>query len=213
MPYRFGEFTLDGDTRRLLRLDRELHLSPKAFDLLHVLIEHRSRAISRTELHEKLWPMTFVQDANLAGLVAEIRRALDDAADQPRFVRTVPRFGYWFIAVVSVAERAPAAAAKCWVLWAARQIALADGDNVLGRAPDAAVWIDASSVSRQHACIRIDGTAAVVKDLGSKNGTFLRGERLTGPAPLADGDEIQLGSVVVTFRIPAFGAETETAHR
>ena len=210
MTFRFDEFRLEGDTRRLLHRDREVHLSPKAFDLLHALIEHRARAMSRTELHERLWPSTFVQDSNLAGLAAEVRRALDDSADEPRYLRTVPRFGYWFIGQVTDGATPPSdrSPARCWLLWAGRQIALELGENILGRAPDATVWIDAASVSRQHARIRIDGTSAVLEDLGSKNGTFLRGERLTGPRPLMDADEIQLGSVVVIFRIPSRTDET-----
>ena len=210
MTFRFDEFRVDGDTRRLLQRDREVHLSPKAFDLLHTLIEHRARAMSRAELHERLWPSTFVQDSNLAGLAAEVRRALDDSAREPRYLRTVPRFGYWFIGQVAdgttpAPDRSPV---RCWLLWAGRQIALEHGDNILGRAPDATVWIDAASVSRQHALIHIDGSSARVEDLGSKNGTFLRGERLTGSRPLADADEIQLGSVVVVFRIPSLADET-----
>ena len=101
MTFRFDEFRVEGDTRRLLHHDREVHLSPKAFDLLHTLIEHRARAMSRAELHERLWPSTFVQDSNLAGLAAEVRRALEDSADEPRYLRTVPRFGYWFIGQVA----------------------------------------------------------------------------------------------------------------
>ena len=170
MTFRFDEFRLEGDTRRLLHQDREVHLSPKAFDLLHALIEHRARAMSRTELHERLWPSTFVQDSNLAGLAAEVRRALDDSADEPRYLRTVPRFGYWFIGQVTDGATPPSdrSPARCWLLWAGRQIALELGENILGRAPDATVWIDAASVSRQHARIRIDGTSAVLEDSGQQ---------------------------------------------
>ncbi len=217
MTYRFDQFILDADTRRLLRQDHEVHLSPKAFDLLHQLIENHTRAMSKSELHDKLWPATFVQEANLAGLVAEIRRALDDSAEEPRFIRTVPRFGYWFVGL----EGSPASAApskvdgsapsrvegavpivRFWLVWEARQVALNEGRNVIGRAPDAAIWIDAPGVSRQHACIHIDGSSAVLEDLGSKNGTHLRGVRLTASEPLSDGDQIRLGSVVLTFRVP-----------
>jgi len=216
VTYRFDEFALDGDTRRLLRRDEEIHLSPKAFDLLYALVTHRARAMSRRELHEQLWPSTFVQDANLAGIVAEIRRALDDAVESPRYIRTVPRFGYWFIcqlvgAPAAVPGATPGGAIQCWILFAGRQVQLAPGDNILGRAPDAAVWIDETSVSRHHARTHVDVMTATLEDLNSKNGTFVRGERLTGPLSLADGDEIQLGSVVVTFRSPAASELTETA--
>ena len=128
----------------------------------------------------------------------------------------MPRFGYWFIgqlvgAPAAVPGATPSAAIQCWILFAGRQMQLAPGDNILGRAPDAAVWIDETSVSRHHARIHVDVMTATLEDLNSKNGTFVRGERLTSPLSLADGDEIQLGSVVVTFRSPAASELTETA--
>lgn len=91
--YRFGEFAIDTGTRQLLAEAAERHLSPKAFELLLTLIEFRSRAISKTELQERLWPSTFVGETNLATLVAEIRRALNDSAQDPAYVRTVHRIG------------------------------------------------------------------------------------------------------------------------
>jgi DNA-binding winged helix-turn-helix (wHTH) protein len=219
VTYRFDDFALDGDTRRLLRRNQEIHLSPKAFELLFALVTNRARAMSRRELHEHLWPATFVQDANLAGVVAEIRRALEDAVESPRYIRTVPRFGYWFIGPLAgspvEASRPPASGATstlpCWILFNGRQVQLVAGDNILGRAPDAIVWIDETNVSRHHARIYVDAMSATIEDLGSKNGTFMRGERLMAPRRLADGDEIQLGSVVITFRSPGAGDLTETA--
>jgi DNA-binding winged helix-turn-helix (wHTH) protein len=214
VTYRFDDFALDVGTRRLLRHDeQELHLSPKAFDLLTILVEHRSQAMSKTDLQEKLWPSTFVQETNLAGLVAEIRRALDDPAESPRYVRTVHRFGYWFVGNVDAEQQVEVVAspARYWLLWETRQIALNAGDNVLGRAADASVWIDAPGVSRYHARIRLEGTDATVEDLGSKNGTYVGGRRVMAPSPLTDGDQIRLGSVVIIFRIPPVAGSTETA--
>lgn len=212
VTYRFDEFTLDPDTRRLLRDGREVHLSPKAFALLILLVEGRGRALSKGDLHQALWPSTYVMDTNLASLVAEVRRALGDRAESPRYVRTMPRFGYWFVGPID-----PAAAGagvippvRFWLVWDTRQIALSEGENILGRAPDAEIWIDAPGVSRQHARIRLDGPEATVEDLGSKNGTFLGGRAVTGPSALNDGDQIRLGSVVVTFRIPAPAGSTAT---
>lgn len=213
MTTRFADFTLDPATRRLLRSDVEVHLSPKAFDLLTLLVRNRTQAMSKGDLQAALWPSTYVLETNLAGLVAEIRRALDDPAEAPRFIRTVPRFGYWFIGTVAdqAAVRPPdTGGIKSWVVWDQKQIALGDGENILGRSPDAQVWIDASGVSRHHARIRLSGGAATVEDLGSKNGTFLRGQRITSPLPIADGDQIRLGSVVLTFRIPRDVNSTET---
>ena len=156
MAYSFGAFTLDPGTRRLLRGTDELHLSPKAFDLLQLLIDDRRRAVPRTELHQRLWPATFVLETNLASLVAEVRRALEDSADDPQFVRTVHRVGYWFIGRINddgVEAAAKPRTTRYWLVWETRQVALNDGENIIGRAPDASVWIDAAGVSRHHARI------------------------------------------------------------
>src|SRR5262245_3995756 len=100
---------MDVGTRQLLEADREVHLSPKAFDLLAALLGARPRALSKAELHALLWPDTFVSEANLAVLVAEIRDAIDDDARTPRFVRTVQRYGYAFHGKArELAEPAPA---------------------------------------------------------------------------------------------------------
>jgi len=213
VTYRFGRFTLDTRTRQLLDDDDEVHLSPKAFELLQVLVRNRDRAMSRGELHEHLWPSTFVLETNLASLVAEIRRALGDAADDPRFLRTMHRFGYWFIGHVDEADtrEAPVGSVNYWVVWEGRQVRLAQGDNVLGRAPDATVWIEAPGVSRHHARIVVKEGNATVEDLGSKNGTFVRDHSASAPLALRDGDQIRLGSVVITFRIPPMAGSTATA--
>jgi len=213
VTYRFESFTLDSGTRRLLRDGQEVHLSPKAFDLLLSLVENRSRAMSRADLLQHLWPSTFVNETNLAGLIAEIRRALGDVADDPQFVRTMHRFGYWFVGSVregDAGEEPVKSAARYWLVWETRQVPLTEGDNILGRAPDAAVWIDALGVSRHHARIIVEGRDASVEDLGSKNGTFVGAERVTAKCRLSDGDQIRLGSVVITFRIPPPVGSTET---
>ena len=214
MRYQFEPFTLDSHTRQLLREGEEIHLSPKAFELLLALVENRSRAMSRADLHAKLWPSTFVLETNLAGLVAEVRRALGDAADDPQFVRTMHRFGYWFIGSVhegDAGEEPVKPIVKYWLMWETRQVPLTEGDNILGRAPDATVWIDALGVSRHHARIIVEGRDATVEDLGSKNGTYVGAQRVTAPYRLTDGDQIRLGSIVIIFRIPPPAGSTETA--
>lgn len=214
MTIRFGDFVLDSATRRLLRSGGEVHLSPKAFMLLSLLVENRAKAMSKADLQAALWPSTYVLETNLASLIAELRRALDDSAEDPQFIRTVPRFGYWFVGVIAAGASASAtpdpAMVRCWLIWEARQVALAQGENVLGRAPDAHVWIDAAGVSRRHARIRISGSDATVEDLGSKNGTYVRGEQVTAVHPIVDGDQIRLGSIVMTFRVPPPAHSTDT---
>ena len=214
MAYEFDEFALDLGTRRLLRNHEEVHLSPKAFDLLSVLIENRSKALPKAQLLETLWGSTHVAETNLAGLIAELRRALGDSAETPRYIRTIQRFGYRFVGTLRQ-DAAPAnpgkPTAKYWLLWEKRQIALGEGPNIIGRAGDVEVWVDAIGVSRHHARITINSGTAMLEDLGSTNGTYLRDVRVTAPCRLADGDQIRLGAVTITFRIPGLGDLTETS--
>ena len=187
---------------------------PKGFQLLLLLVENRSRAISRDELQQQLWPATFVLETNLAGLVVEVRRALGDNAEHPTFVRTMHRFGYRFIGdadETDLSSGSEGPAIKYWLLWETRQVPLPEGNNIVGRGDDASVWIDAPGVSRHHAQIFVRQGEATLEDLGSKNGTYIAGRRVTTPQRLANGDQIRLGSVVITFRIPEPPGATETA--
>jgi DNA-binding winged helix-turn-helix (wHTH) protein len=201
--FRFDVFVLDESSRQLLKAGHEVHLSPKAFDLLGHLIRARPRAVSKTELHESLWPKTFVTDASLGVLVTEIRKALDDTVRDSRYVRTVHKFGYAFKGDVIEID-VPATARPHVVYWLfspSRQIPLSPGVNVVGRDPQVTVWIDSPGISRQHARITIDGDRVTIEDLGSKNGTHVRGAAISRPTPLSDGDEIRFGSTGLTLRI------------
>ena len=201
---RFGEFTLDTDSRQLRQGETERHLSPKGFELLRLLIEHRPRALSKAELHERLWPSTFVSDATLSSLVAEVREALGEKARDGHFVRTVHRFGYAF-AETATEQGAPAPTAagraRCWIVWEFGHVGLPDGDHLLGRSADVAVWLESPTISRHHARIRVSGDGATIEDLASKNGTSVHGERIVGPTAVQDGDEIRVGSVPITIRV------------
>jgi DNA-binding winged helix-turn-helix (wHTH) protein len=211
--FRFGDFTLNTATRQLLLNGGEVHLSPKAFELLAVLVESRSRAVSKAELQERLWPSTFVEETNLAGLIAEIRRALRDPASQPLFVRTVYGFGYRFVGDVSTDQMTTAVQPGRTTLFLVsdeREMMLMEGANVIGRAPDATIQIDSPGVSRYHARILVADGLATLDDLNSKNGTFLDGEKITTSAALSDGREIRLGRVALTFRSATATSRTVT---
>ena len=209
---RLGDFTFDPDARQLLSGATEVHLSPKAFDLLRILVARRPRALSKQELHEHLWPATFVSEANLASLIAEVREALGDTARKPRFIRTSHRFGYAFSGeAVEVPDSPPSIqpTSFCWLVKDGKRLPLQPGENILGR-DDTGIQIDSPTVSRRHARIRISGTEAVIEDLGSKNGTFVRGERVSSAVRLKDGDQVQVGSVVSRFRMTSPKGVTAT---
>jgi len=210
--YRFDGFALNADTRQLMSAGAEVHLSPKAFELLMMLVVNRQRAVSKAELQQQLWPSTFVEETNLAGLVVELRHALADSASTPRFIRTVYGFGYRFVAEVTEGDaRSPGdvLAASCLVI-GDRPVILLEGANIVGRAPDATISIDGRGVSRHHARIHVSHADATIEDLGSKNGTLVNGNRVTTPVALANGDEIRLGAVTLTFRVAPPPSRTET---
>jgi DNA-binding winged helix-turn-helix (wHTH) protein len=212
----FGDATLDTDSRQLFRGpgSGEVRISPKALDLLRLLVDSRPRALTKKELLERLWPTTYVSETSLATLVREIRDALGDDARNPSYVRTVHRFGYAFCGAATEVSEIDASRAStglgCWLVWEAHQVPLLVGENILGREPEATAWLDAATVSRRHARIVISGSDATLEDLGSKNGTYLRGARVTGPTRLVDGDEIHVGSAVVRFRMTSAGGSTAT---
>lgn len=217
MKVRFGEFVLDPDSRQLFRGGAEVHLQPKAFDLLDLLVRSRPKALSKQHIRGQVWPETAVGDASVTVAVAELRSALGDDAKEPRYVRTVYGFGYAFAgeAQAEKAGGAPSTGVAPRVLWEKRVIPLVEGENVLGRDEDVTVRIDAPGVSRRHACIRVDGSDATIEDLGSKNGTYVGDgtSPITGPTALPDDSRLRLGRVLLVFRSSPEAGSTMTEHR
>jgi DNA-binding winged helix-turn-helix (wHTH) protein len=204
---RFDGFVIDSETRQLTRGGDEIHLSPKAFAVLCALVEKRPNVVAKADLFGQIWPDVFVVEGNLNVLVGEIRRALGDDPQEPRFIRTVHGVGYAFCAKAADLERGEAetpraaAGARFWLTWKTQTFALGDGDSIIGRDPRSQVWLEHDGVSRRHAQIRISGAERpTLTDLGSTNGTSVNGMRVNGPTPLADGDVIKVGSVSVKFR-------------
>jgi DNA-binding winged helix-turn-helix (wHTH) protein len=200
VSYRFGPFRLIPDQRRLEREGVALTLTPKAFDLLVVLVRHHARALSKDELLALVWPGSVVEEGNLAQQVLLVRRALEDAGD---CVATMPRHGYRFVATVIEEDHgkgAPIASPHC-LIWNDRETLLREGMTVIGRAEDADVCIPLPSVSRHHARVVVNGLDATIEDMGSKPGTWRAGLMLRGVVALASGDEIRLGAAVLTYRL------------
>jgi DNA-binding winged helix-turn-helix (wHTH) protein len=198
--YAFGDCILDPDTRQVCRAGRLVHLGPKAYELLQVLLAARPRVLSKIEIFERVWPETTVSESSLSTVVAELRDALGDVAREARYVRTVYGFGYAFAAKVTElsTEPAPLPASqpvRCRLLWGDRTLELSEGPHLIGRAPEALISIDDPAVSRAHARIAVADGVVTVEDLGSRNGTTRNGQRLSTVALLWDGDVIGIGPV------------------
>jgi DNA-binding winged helix-turn-helix (wHTH) protein len=211
VPTRFGDFVFDEDTRELLRGGEAVPLPPKAFELLRHLLRRRPHAVAKEELHALIWPDTNVTEASLASAASDLRSALNDGRRRPQFIRTVHGFGYAFCGEAQDGggeaspepapgrEAAPGTVYR--LIWERREIQLSRGENLLGRDRQSVAWFDSPTVSRRHARILVKGDEAILEDLGSRNGTWIGGQRITGPVRLSDLDEVKLGSLVMLFRI------------
>lgn len=210
MRVRFGLFELDSDQRQLRRDGGEVHLTPKAFDLLELLIGEAPRVVRKEELHERLWPGTFVADATLVGLVKDLRRALDDRDPTSPLIRTAHGVGYAFAGAIERGAASTAAPISRWFVVGGQRVSIEDGEHVIGRDPAAAIHLDSSGVSRHHARLVVSGPRVALEDLGSKNGTRVNDAAVNARVLLQDGDRVQLGPAVIVFRISGSGISTET---
>jgi DNA-binding winged helix-turn-helix (wHTH) protein len=195
-PLAFGEFVFDPAVRLLVRRRTPVHLTPKAVELLALLIDRRPRPVPKEEIYEHIWPGVFVSDASLTALVFDLRTALGESARDPRYIRTVHGFGYAFVPEGGVALTARA---NCRLIVDGRVIVLANGENLVGRSVECAVRLDSTDVSRRHARITVQDDSATLEDLGSTNGTFINGKRVTAPAKLLAGMTVTFGSTEAVF--------------
>src|SRR5437763_3055704 len=165
--------------------------------LLETLIEQRPKAISQQELYDRLWPDSFVDKTSLHKVMHQLRKALDD--DHQTIIRTVYGFGFSFAATV-IDEEPGRPSARCQIVIGDSEFDLREGENLVGREHDAAVRIEAPSISRRHARIIVTGEQATLEDLQSKNGTWIRGKRIHR-GELNDGDSLLFGMVAAAFRV------------
>jgi DNA-binding winged helix-turn-helix (wHTH) protein len=205
MRVTFDAFVFDSELRDLTRDGGErIHLTPKAFDLLALLLARRPRPVAGPEIMEHLWPGCFVARGNLANLVLEIRTALGDDGHASRYIRTVHRFGYVFSGAAEAAEPAPSAPGARTpfrLVLEEGQVSLAEGTTTIGRSLECDVTLPSTTVSRCHARVVLAAGRVTLEDLQSKNGTFVNGTRIERPTALADGDQIRLGNVPMVYRL------------
>jgi DNA-binding winged helix-turn-helix (wHTH) protein len=209
----FDDLTFDAETRQIWLGGDEVRLSPKAFELLALLIARRPKAVSKADIREHLWPGTFVSDSSLPSLVSEIRETIADHKRESGLVRTLHGFGYAFQAQGSPVLHAgdlSAAGPNGWLIGSNAEVALLPGENIIGREGDGIILVKSSTVSRRHARIVIDAKGAAVEDLGSKNGTFVNDRRVSESTPVVDGDQIRIGSLLFTLRLADASKSSET---
>ena len=205
MRLRFGDVTFDSGRRALFRGPRQIHLSPKAFRLLELLLAKRPDAVSKAEILETVWPDVVVNEGSLAVLVKDVRKVLGRGAERSSVLRTVHGFGYAFDGEVQeVPEGAPASGSHVLV-WGTQEMPLTEGNNLLGRERSSDVWVGHASVSREHLRLVVSGERVEIEDLKSKNGTWLGNRRVEGRLRLTDGDEIRVGEVHLLYRGPESG--------
>jgi DNA-binding winged helix-turn-helix (wHTH) protein len=209
MRLRFSGCVFDADARELRRDGRLVPLSPRAFRLLGLLLEGRPRPFSQAQLRDALWPGTHVGYTSLAQVISEVRKGIGDQAVATRIVRTVPRFGYAFVAPV-VEERGPAVAPIGTFVTEEREYLIMEGETLLGRGAECGLRLPSVRVSRVHARLRAEGGRVSVEDAGSKNGTWVNGEKRERATVLDDGDEVAFGTFRVTFRDASSAASTRT---
>ena len=130
MRVQFDDLIFDAEARQLWVAEREVRLSPKAFDLLALLIVRRPRAVSKDDINKTLWPGTFVSGSSLPSLISEIREAIVDHRRKPGLIRTVHGFGYAFRAEQpTVSPMPPTSATGARLIGSETEIWLAAGEN------------------------------------------------------------------------------------
>ena len=214
-PFQVGEWLVEPDLDRISRGSEQYGLRPRVTELLVCLADRAGELATKQHLIDNVWHTEFVTVNALTQLIAELRSALGDDAKKPRYVETIPRRGYRLIAPTTffrppIGTQVGEVSAFMLVDDDGNELWLKEGENLIGRSPDAAVRIDTSKVSRRHARILIEGVTATLEDLGSKNGTFLRGRRLEQAARIEDADEIRIGANLALFRFKVVDDETRT---
>jgi DNA-binding winged helix-turn-helix (wHTH) protein len=201
--FRLGNWHIEVTSCELRNGNTVVRLRPKVMDLLAAFVRNPGEVMSKQCLMDIVWPDVTVGDASISVAVGELRDALGDDTDSPTFIETIARRGYRLIAPVDRLEndRDKFGRSRFWLSGAGVERILCQGENVIGRAPEAHIRIESPKVSRLHARIVIDDDVAMVEDMGSKNGTYVGEVRIDGPTPLADGDQLRLGQLAALLEI------------
>ena len=105
--YEFGPYVMDARSRILLKDGATVRLTPKAFDTLFVLVQHASQVVEKEQLLKEVWPDIFVEEGSPSHNIHGLRKALGDDSSEPRYIETIPKRGYRFVAPVKISQGAP----------------------------------------------------------------------------------------------------------
>jgi DNA-binding winged helix-turn-helix (wHTH) protein len=214
VPFRLGDWQVLPDQNRIVRGQEKAHLEPRVMELLVHLCRHAGNVVSKHHIIDSVWHQQIVAESALSRCMAVLRRALGDDVGQPSYIETIPKRGYRVIAEVEGIDRIEEAHQGALSTFRVRvgehEITLAEGQNTVGRDPSCAVYVDSPKVSRRHALIVVEGKSATLEDAGSKNGTYIRGARVTERVVLGNGDEIIVGSTMVKVLVDDDDSGTET---
>lgn len=212
--FHIGDWLVEPSLNRVSRGDVSHHLAFKVMEALVFLAENAGVMVPKQRIIDAVWRKEFITENTLTQAITDLRRVFDDDARNPRFIETITKRGYRLIGPVEflcTPQATDSARLPCGVVIGGNEILLAVGENLIGRTREAVVRIDSDEVSRRHARVIVSSHEATLEDLGSKNGTYLWGERIETPVPLADGDEITIGTVELTFRRLESSTTTKTA--
>ena len=206
--FQFGRFVLDTGRAQLLDGGVDTGLTPKAFDVLRLLIERRPDIVDKDTLAGEVWGAP-VSDASLTMVMTELRKALGDSAGSPVFIRTAHRRGYAFCAQAEEAS-GPRDEARYFLIIDGKRMPLRAGETIAGRDEGCGVRLDEPSVSRRHARFLVQDEGVTVEDLNSTNGTLVNGKRKSGAVALHAGDTIKIGSVKARLDAPHVSSSGKT---
>lgn len=203
--FKVGAWTVDPSRLVVEKNGSEFRVRPKVMDVLVALAERPGEVLSKRQLLDTVWSDVTVGDASLTVAVRELRTTLGDDREAPSYIETIRGRGYRLVAPVALSPHGGAAVATAgsqfWLIGEDLEFVLNEGENLVGRAPDADVHIEMPKVSRRHARITVSGDTATVEDLGSKNGTFIGDAPIDGPTPLRHGNELRLGNLAAVLRV------------
>jgi DNA-binding winged helix-turn-helix (wHTH) protein len=197
---RFADCVFDSERHELICRGEQRSLQPKAFAFLGALIESHPAAVSKETLYERIWPGLFVEEGNLHNLAADVREAIGDS--DRTIIRTVHRVGYALATPLTRDEPTPAR-----LIIGTHELPLASGETVIGRD-----LIGTPDVSRRHASLVVRDGRVFLRDLDSKNGTFIGSRRIDGETELTNGDEITFGRTRAVIWLQAHNETTITAN-